>query len=56
METGGEQQSSSLSRDFQWDSILGFGWATQGLPYYFNFPMLETTMLLETFDTLKMVL
>jgi hypothetical protein len=27
----GEQQSSSLSTDFQWDSSLGFGWATQGL-------------------------
>jgi hypothetical protein len=29
----GEQQSSSLSPDFQWDSGLGFGWATQGLSH-----------------------
>ena len=27
----GEQQSSSLSADSQWDSSLDFGWAIQGL-------------------------
>ena len=26
-----EHQSSNLSTDSQWDSSLGFGWATQGL-------------------------
>ena len=29
----GEQQSSSLSTDSQWDSSRGFGGATQGLSY-----------------------
>jgi len=29
-----EQQPSSLSTDYQWDSSLGFGWATQGLSHY----------------------
>jgi len=30
----GEQQYSSLSTDFQWDSSLTFGWATQGRSHY----------------------
>uniref|UniRef100_UPI00358F1F94 glutamate receptor-interacting protein 2-like n=1 Tax=Myxine glutinosa TaxID=7769 RepID=UPI00358F1F94 len=29
-----EQQSSSLSTDFQWNSGLGFGWATQRLSHF----------------------
>jgi hypothetical protein len=33
MGSSGEQQSSSLSTDFQLDSSLGFGWATQGLSH-----------------------
>jgi hypothetical protein len=33
MGSGGEQQSSSLSTDFQLDSSLDFGWATQRLSH-----------------------